>query len=67
MAGQQPAKPVEVPAADGERRAGDEARPGAPQTAEGLCPRCGGSAAAEGAACAECGGTGRVTVTVGDA
>lgn len=48
-------------------RRGDEVLPGTPQSAEGLCPQCGGSGKAEGSTCPTCGGTGQVTVNVGDA
>ena len=54
-----------VPASD--RRPGDEARPGSPQTGEAACPACHGEGRRGGAPCPECGGTGRVTVIVGDA
>ena len=51
-----------------ERRPGDEAPEGAPQTAENTCRRCAGRGTlADGSACPECRGTGRVTETVGDA
>ncbi|MDA8453801.1 hypothetical protein M4R22_03390 [Acidovorax sp. GBBC 3334] len=46
---------------------GDEAAPGTPGTGEDLCPACGGSGRREGAPCAECAGTGRVTVGIGGA
>ena len=46
---------------------GDEAPPDTPQTAQGLCPRCGGSGQVDGARCPECDGTGTVRVNVGDA
>jgi RecJ-like exonuclease len=50
------------------RNPGDEARPGAPQTGEIACPACQGSGRdANRAPCANCGGTGKVIVTVGDA
>jgi DnaJ-class molecular chaperone len=48
-------------------RAGDEAEPGTPQTADGICPRCGGSGQAGNGPCPDCDGTGTVTVNVGDA
>ena len=40
---------------------GDDAPPGTPGTGEDVCPVCGGSGEADGAGCAECGGTGKVT------
>ena len=46
---------------------GDEVPPGTPQTAEGLCPRCGGSGRSAQGPCPDCDGTGTVTVNVGDA
>ena len=61
--------PIPVPAAPGTPAPGDETA-GAPQAAEDTCPRCGGgqlSADLGAAACPDCAGTGRVTVTVGDA
>lgn len=48
-------------------RPGDEAEPGAPQTAEGLCPACSGKGVIDGERCETCAGTGMVIVTVGDA
>lgn len=59
--------------ADGKEvsKPGDEVAPGTPQSGEGLCPKCSGKGATKGATdgapCPECGGTGRVTVLVGDA
>jgi len=47
--------------------ADDEAPPGTPQTADGICPRCGGSGQVGGSPCPGCDGTGTVTVNVGDA
>ncbi|HEY8605850.1 MAG TPA: hypothetical protein VIM12_01890 [Noviherbaspirillum sp.] len=50
------------------RNPGDEATPGTEQTAENTCPVCAGSGRdAKQAACPNCGGTGVVIVTVGDA
>ncbi|WP_183024801.1 hypothetical protein [Variovorax sp. UMC13] len=61
-----PATPSSSPASSpGHGR--DEAPPCTPQTAEGVCPRCGGSGRIEGAECPECGGDGKVNVNVGDA
>lgn len=63
-------KPISAtnPAAP-KRNPGDEAAPGAPQTGEITCPVCHGSGKvdADQAACSNCGGTGKVIVTVGDA
>jgi DnaJ-class molecular chaperone len=52
---------------DDPAKPGDEAPPDTPQTAQGLCPRCGGSGQVDGASCPECDGTGTVRVNVGDA
>lgn len=50
------------------RNPGDEAAPGTPQTGEITCPVCHGSGKDAGQkACANCGGTGMVIVTLGDA
>ncbi|HEV7437763.1 MAG TPA: hypothetical protein VGO22_23300 [Pseudorhizobium sp.] len=46
---------------------GDETEPGSKQSAEGICLACGGSGEQSGRQCADCGGTGIVTVIVGDA
>jgi DnaJ-class molecular chaperone len=46
---------------------GDEVPADSPQTAEGICPRCGGSGRVEERRCPECDGTGTVRVNVGDA
>ena len=46
---------------------GDEAPPGTPGTGEDLCPVCSGDGTVDGAECAECAGTGRVTRGVGGA
>jgi DnaJ-class molecular chaperone len=51
-----------------EQRPGDEASPADSQTAENVCRRCGGRGRLEDAQpCPECGGTGVVIETVGDA
>lgn len=50
-----------------DRRPGDEDSPDAPQTAENICPQCGGSGRVDAAECPECLGTGKVTAIVGDA
>ena len=53
---------------DGTRNPGDEEAPGTEQTGEVSCPVCHGSGkSAEGGMCVNCGGTGLVVVTVGDA
>ena len=49
------------------RTPGDEASPGAPQTAENVCRGCGGTGLVDGEPCPECGGDGLVVETVGDA
>ena len=49
------------------RHPGDEARPGAPQTGEHMCPDCHGNGRRDGEPCQTCGGTGRVVRIVGDA
>lgn len=59
-------KRIEVPT-DGNRRPGDEAEPGTPQTGEGVCPVCGGEGMVAGRPCANCRGTGKIVVNVGDA
>ncbi|WP_151638436.1 hypothetical protein [Noviherbaspirillum aerium] len=47
---------------------GDEAAPGSEQTGENTCPVCNGSGrTADKAMCSNCGGSGIVIVTVGDA
>ncbi|RCW73981.1 hypothetical protein DES41_102298 [Pseudorhodoferax soli] len=48
-------------------RPGDETPAGTPQSAEGICPRCGGSGRVADAECPNCAGSGTVTVIVGDA
>ncbi|MDQ1921734.1 hypothetical protein [Massilia pseudoviolaceinigra] len=45
---------------------GDEAEPGTPGAAEDICDACSGKGKlADGSACAECGGTGRVMRGIG--
>ena len=46
---------------------GDEAPAGTPGTGENLCPVCHGSGKISGQACANCGGSGRVTTGIGGA
>ncbi|HYD64989.1 hypothetical protein [Azospirillum sp.] len=58
---------VEVPAGGAQRNPGDEDRPGARQTGEQVCPRCGGGGRVDAGPCPECGGSGRVVAIVGDA
>jgi DnaJ-class molecular chaperone len=48
-------------------RPGDEVAAGTPQSGEGLCPACSGRGSIDRRACEACGGSGAVTVTVGDA
>jgi DnaJ-class molecular chaperone len=45
----------------------DGASPSAPQTAENICRTCSGTGRVDGKPCPECGGTGKVVETVGDA
>jgi DnaJ-class molecular chaperone len=46
---------------------GDQARPGTKQSAENICPKCGGSGRIDEKACPDCRGTGKVIEIVGDA
>ena len=46
---------------------GDDAPPGTPGTGENVCPGCGGSGQQAGSECAQCQGTGKVTVGIGGA
>lgn len=46
---------------------GDEAKPGADQSGEHICPACNGSGEEAGAPCPTCGGSGRIIALVGDA
>ncbi len=46
---------------------GDEAAPQTPGTGDDICPKCHGSGKANGASCANCGGTGKVTQAIGGA
>jgi DnaJ-class molecular chaperone len=52
--------------ADKERPA-DETAPDTEQSAENICPDCGGEGEINGGPCPGCNGTGRVIVIVGDA
>jgi DnaJ-class molecular chaperone len=53
---------------DAARNPGDEAAPGTEQTGEITCPVCQGSGKkADSSMCGNCGGTGMVIVTAGDA
>jgi hypothetical protein len=47
------------------RAPGDEVPPGTEGAGEDVCQACGGSGERDGALCAECEGTGRVTRGVG--
>jgi len=49
------------------RNPGDEASPGASQTAENICRTCRGTGRVEDEPCPDCGGSGVVVETVGDA
>ena len=60
------ATPVQAPAAT-QMNPGDEVPPGSSQSAENICPACGGRGSRDGKACETCGGTGRVVEIVGDA
>jgi hypothetical protein len=44
---------------------GDEAEPGTAGAGEDLCPDCNGTGKLEGAPCATCGGSGKVTQGIG--
>jgi DnaJ-class molecular chaperone len=46
---------------------GDETEPSSPQSAEGLCPACAGTGKLGRRTCPDCGGSGTITVIVGDA
>jgi len=46
---------------------GDEAPSGTPGTGENTCPVCHGSGRLRGAACANCGGSGRIVTGIGGA
>jgi hypothetical protein len=61
------ATPAPSPAPGPEPHPADEAPPGTPQTAEGICPRCGGAGRLDGRPCPGCNGSGTVNVNVGDA
>jgi DnaJ-class molecular chaperone len=53
--------------ADDTKKPADEAAPGAPQSAENLCPSCSGSGRLRDGECPDCRGTGTITALVGDA
>jgi hypothetical protein len=61
-----PSQPVGQPPAVS-KHPGDEVPAGTPQTAESVCPDCGGSGRRKNVSCETCDGTGRVVVNVGDA
>jgi DnaJ-class molecular chaperone len=46
---------------------GDEVPAGTPQSGENLCRRCKGTGRLQNEPCPDCGGSGKVTVLVGDA
>ena len=50
-----------------EQLPGDPARPGDTQTGEAPCRACAGTGWVDGVTCPECGGSGKVTETVGEA
>lgn len=52
---------------DNVQQPGDEVPAGSPQSGEDTCPVCGGSGKVDAQPCANCSGTGVVTVLVGDA
>jgi hypothetical protein len=58
---------VRIPEAMPPRHPGDETPPDSPQTAEQICPDCGGSGRREEKPCDTCGGSGRVVRILGDA
>jgi DnaJ-class molecular chaperone len=49
------------------KKPGDEVPPGTPQAGENICRRCKGSGPLNDAPCPDCGGSGKITVLVGDA
>jgi RecJ-like exonuclease len=51
----------------GKTAPGDQAAPGTQQSAENICPKCGGSGRVDEKPCGNCGGTGKVIEFVGDA
>ena len=63
MKGPTPRSPESAP----ELNPGDEAPPGTPGTGEDICPVCSGTDRVKGAACANCGGTGRIVEGIGGA
>ncbi|PSC04020.1 hypothetical protein SLNSH_15530 [Alsobacter soli] len=44
---------------------GDQAPPGTPGTGENVCPKCHGTGRLNGAACENCGGSGKVIEEIG--
>lgn len=61
-------RPIPTGKASDQPRPGDEVPPGAPQSGDALCPRCGGSGRLPGdVVCADCEGSGHITALVGDA
>jgi hypothetical protein len=61
-------QPVSGETASPPLRPGDEAAPGTPGTGESICRVCGGSGRdPQQRTCAQCGGTGKVTVGIGGA
>ncbi len=49
------------------KKPGDEVPAGTPQSGENTCRRCKGTGRLRDEPCPECGGSGKVTVLVGDA
>lgn len=61
-------RPLSTHAAPGSNlNPGDEAAPGTPGTGEDICPVCRDNGKRDGRACANCGGTGRITKGIGGA
>jgi DnaJ-class molecular chaperone len=54
-------------AEDDPKKPGDEVPAGTPQSGENLCRRCHGTGRLGNEPCPDCGGSGKVTVLVGDA
>ena len=61
------ASPPVVAPANAPMAPGDEAPEGTPDTAETVCPQCGGSGSVNGSPCTNCLGTGKINVGIGGA